>query len=91
MLELDRIILTRLRTGSHNLRIESGRHHNLERAQQICKYNLEIQTLRHIIFDCVLLIDMRINPTYTTLEEFFQWNGAAMYIMNAAKILKVKV
>ena len=32
-----RIALTRLRTSSHNLKIESGRHHNIPRNERICE------------------------------------------------------
>ena len=32
-----RIALTRLRTSSHILKIESGRHHNIPRNEQICE------------------------------------------------------
>ena len=93
MLELERITLTRYRTGSHNLKIETGRHSypKVPREQRVCKCNEAIQTLRHILFDCNLLRDFREFRTHDTIEEFFKWDGAANYLFNAAQVLKVEI
>ena len=94
ILELERIILTRFRTGSHNLKIEIGRHNKQERAQRLCKCNQQIQTLRHIIFECTLLDEIReidFNELYTTTDEFFRSNEATVFLIKAMKILKVKI
>ena len=55
--ELERITITRYRTGSHNLRIETGRHTNpiTPREQRLCACGTEIQTLKHIVIECGLL------------------------------------
>ena len=48
MIEFDRVIATRYRTGSHNLRIETGiRQPKVERENRLCKCGLEVQTLKH--------------------------------------------
>ena len=72
ILELERITLTRYRTGSHNLKIEKGRHTYpiTPRDQRQCKCNDGVQTLRHVIFDCNLLNEMRNNTTYSTTTDY---------------------
>ena len=93
MLELERITLSRYRTGSHNLKIETGRHSypKIAREQRICKCNEAVQTLHHILFDCNLLRDLRECRTYNTTEEFFKWDGAATYLLRATKVLKIEI
>ena len=90
MLELERITLTRFRTGSHNLKIETGRHNKIQREQRLCKCNQSIQTLRHIILSCNLLDEIRPSDIFNSCENFFQWNGAANYLIKATKIFKIK-
>ena len=93
MLELERVTITRYRTGSHNLKIEKGRHAypKIPREQRLCTCNDNVQSLRHILFECTLLDDLRRNATFTSTEEFFKWNGAANYIFTVAKRLKVQL
>ena len=59
--EHNRIILTRYRTGSHNLRIERGRWTSpiTPREQRLCKCLTDVQNLTHCISDCPILISIR--------------------------------
>ena len=43
VLEFQRVSITRYRTGSHNLKIETGRRHpRIEREERVCKCNNEV-------------------------------------------------
>ena len=72
--EYDRIIITKYRTGSHYLKMQAGRTNNTNRNQRLCKCK-ELQTLKHVIFECFYTVRIRtLFPTTNirTLEEFFQ-------------------
>ena len=54
--EFQRVLCTRYRTGSHNLRIEKDRRYpNSKREDRVCTCNLGVQTVRHVILDCPLI------------------------------------
>ena len=53
-IESDRYILTRSRTGSHNLRIQKGRTTNEKRDERTCMCNYGVQTIDHVLFHCEL-------------------------------------
>ena len=91
--ELERITITRFRTGSHNLQIELGRHTNpiTPRDQRHCKCGSNIQTLQHIIMDCILLQEPRRDVTSTSVKEFFECPRAAMFLLKASAILKIEL
>ena len=83
--EHDRTILTKYRTGSHFLAIQTGRHTNTPRNERTCKCK-ELQTLQHIIFNCNLTNTIRNDnyPNYPTdLYSFFNDNPTM-----AAQILR---
>ena len=71
--ENDRKIITRYRTGSHDLKIQSGRLSKTDRNDRKCSCGDYIQTLKHIIFDCATTINIRRvhNITESNLETFF--------------------
>ena len=59
--EFQRVVITRYRTGSHNLRIEKDRRFpNSKREDRVCKCNIDIQTVHHVIMNCPLLQDCRL-------------------------------
>ena len=54
--EFQRIVVTRYRTGSHNLRIEKDRRFpNSKREDRLCVCNMGVQTIKHVLVDCPLL------------------------------------
>ena len=58
--EFQRVLITRYRTGSHNLRVEKDRQiPNSNREDRLCKCNNEVQTLKHILMSCPLLNEIR--------------------------------
>ena len=88
--ELERIILTRFRTGAHNLKIECGRHIGLERDLRLCNCEQSIQTVKHIVFNCTLLDGIR-RHNFNTLKEFLESKNAVKFLVNAMKVLKIKL
>ena len=58
-MEFQRVCVTRYRTGSHNLKIEAGRNPHVPRDERYCCCNTGIQTVRHVLLDCPLLIELR--------------------------------
>ena len=60
LLEYQRVKITRYRTGSHNLKIETGRRPpRIDRAERVCRCSNEVQSLKHCLMDCPLLNDAR--------------------------------
>ena len=70
--EYEREILTKYRTGGHRLRIQTGRFQDDKTNERVCKCKQSIQTLEHVVFECMLTECIRDNNFYATnLEEFF--------------------
>ena len=70
--ERDRIILTKYRTGSHSLNVQSGRSNRTQRNGRMCKCNVGIQDMNHVLFQCELTqIARNHNFHYNNLCEFF--------------------
>ena len=93
MFELERITLTRYRVGAHNLEIVKGRQSavKVNREQRLCACKETIQTLRHFLIDCTMLENLRNGMNYDNVEEFLKSRGAASYIYQAAKLMKIEL
>ena len=58
--KFERVCVTRYRTGSHNLKIETGRRNPyIPREYRLCPCNTDIQTLKHCLLYCPLLAECR--------------------------------
>ena len=56
--EIERIHITRFRTGSHNL-IEIGRFiPGMSREMRICSCSNDVQSLRHVLMECSIVKNM---------------------------------
>ena len=58
-LENDRILITKYRTGSHRLKIQTDRWRSIPQDKRMCLCNNSIQTLQHVLCDCPLLENAR--------------------------------
>ena len=58
-LEFQRVCISRYRTGSHNLKIESGRITNTDREERLCLCNTGIQSISHVLLHCPMLDTIR--------------------------------
>lgn len=69
--EPDRQIITRYRTGSHNLLVEKGRWTRIPRNQRLCDKcsSGEIQNLFHVLYRCDATRSIHIN--FHSICEFF--------------------
>ena len=52
-------MIAKLRTSSHNLRIEMGRRVGLSRDQRLCHCGMDVEHERHFLLECVSYIDIR--------------------------------
>ena len=95
--ELERILITRYRTGSNNLKIETGRYRCpvIPRDQRLCSCEMDVQTLRHVLLECDEIRNMpnaeRFIGTFTTVEEFFKLPNLHQHIMAISKTLKIEI
>ena len=89
--EYDRKLITRYRSGSHELKIQKGRLSNTSRDSRLCSCENEIQTLHHVIFICPLTENIRAfhEIEETSLEEFFgngDFSGVACVLKSIENI-----
>lgn len=54
-----RTALSRLRTSSHNLKIETGRHHNIQRENRLCMVCNIVEDEYHLLDECVKFHESR--------------------------------
>ena len=91
VLEFERVLLTRYRSGSHNLKIETGRLccPKIPRENRTCLCGLGVQSLRHCLFECTLLREVFQGVEYTTLEEAFNSPDIVNVLMDVERVLKI--
>ena len=91
ILECERVLLTRYRCGSHNLKIEVGRLCNpkIPREERLCKCNAGIQSLQHCLFDCQLLQEVHQEHDYTTIDEAFNSPEIVNLLVKIGKVLGI--
>ena len=70
IMELERELVTRYRTGSHSLAIELGRFSNTPRENRTCCCGNSVQSVWHIFFNCDRTHDLT-NIHHTNLYETF--------------------
>ena len=60
-IQKNRALSAKFRSRSHWLRVETGRHENLERCQRTCKLcsNSVVEDEHHMIFDCKAYVELR--------------------------------
>ena len=86
--EFQRVLITRHRTGSHNLRIEKDRRlPNSNRDDRVCSCNLGIQTIKHVVLECPLLQTVRANYEIDSVEKGVSNDD---YLMEMECVLGIK-
>ena len=77
--EYDRKIITEYRTGSHSLKIQTGRMERADRIHRMCICESNIQTINHVLFHCPLTSSVTnlIHGNYRNLGSFFDNNEYA--------------
>ena len=89
LLEYERVIITRLRTGSHNLYVETGRFKNprVPRQERKCTCGTDIQTVEHVLLNCPLLQHLRVDNLHTVCD-YINSKYILKFMIHAAKILR---
>ena len=81
--EIDRIMLTKYRSGSHYYNVQKGRCINTRRNERLCPCGLGVLDISHILFTCILTSDIRQSFTHENVVDFFN------DIVNAPHILRM--
>ena len=89
--EIERITITRYRTGSHNLKIETGRMQNpkIPREERLCSCKSDVQTLEHCIMSCPLLNNTRNKHNFTSVANAFDKPNINQFLLDMEHILHV--
>ena len=92
-MEFERNLITRFRTGCHNLHIEKGRHRNpvIPRDQRLCRCNTGIQTLKHFLLECPILNHLRTDNNLVSVAECITSEVIMKYIIEGVKVLKIEL
>ena len=88
IMEVERELVTRYRTGSHSLAIELGRFTNTPRETRLCCCKNSVQSVWHIFFECDLTHDL-INNHHTNLYEAFNDNEIHRRLLSICRRLKI--
>ena len=90
IMESERELVTRFRTGSHSLAIETGRYSNIPRENRLCSCGLEVQTVWHVLRNCP--ITRSIAPKdYDNLKDAFDDENLHSTLLAMAKKLKIQI
>ena len=87
ILEIERILITRYRTGSHSLAIELGRSSNIPRLERMCCCGTNIQTVWHVFTECPLTLSLT-DKIYLNLQAIFSDECVHKHLILITKKLK---
>ena len=90
IMESERELITRFRTGSHSLAIETGRYSNTPRENRLCSCGLNVQTVWHIFSECPIT-RVIVPRDYNDLEEAFEDENLHCTLLRMAKKLKIQI
>ena len=97
MFEIERIHITRLRTGSHSLFIETGRFSvpKVKRELRLCRCGNNLQTIRHVLMDSNIVNNAdgihKFTNDFTEVADFFIWPLFHDYMLVISKLLKFEL
>ena len=87
-----RAMITKYRTGSHGLRIQSGRKDGVLRAERKCICNKDIQTINHVLFECEITENITSLIEQRNITRFFNidnYNHIGSILESVEKILNL--
>ena len=89
LLEFDRIIISRYITGSHMFNIEAGRLScpKVLWENGLCKCQLEVQSLHHVLFSCPLWHTLHNEFSFTNIEDSFKRENIHVFFAKMEKLL----
>ena len=89
IMEVERMLVTRYRTGSHSLSIELGRYSNIPRMNRLCICG-KLQSVWHLFVECPLTWSM-CNRDYRNLSEIFADDDVHKQLLSISKVLKIPI
>ena len=90
ILEYERELVTRFRTGSHSLAVETGRYSNTPRENRVCRCGTGVQTVWHVFSECPLTRGI-VPMNYSNLNEVFKDEDIHSVLLAVTKKLKVQI
>ena len=90
ILEAEREIVTRFRTGSHSLAIETGRYANVSRENRLCTCGEGIQTVWHVFAECSLTRTI-VAKNYRNMKEIFDDDNVHTTLLALTRKLKIRI
>ena len=91
ILEIERKLVTRFRTGSHSLAIEIGRYSNIPRCNRICSCKAGIQTVWHVFSECPIILSSLNLTNFETLADIFLDDDVHVMLLKITSLLKVPI
>ena len=90
VMEFERELVTRFRTGSHSLAVEIGRYSNIPRENRLCSCGNGVQTLWHVMAECRETRDI-VQKNFNDLKEVFDDDNLHSTLLAITRKLKVKI
>ena len=84
--ERERVVFTRLRLSSHNLKIEKGRWSRTIRENRLCDCGPSIQDEAHVLFDCPKTNEVRVQ--FTVNRDLYPDIGNLMDSLNSSDLVR---
>ena len=91
VMEIERELVTRYRTGSHSLAIELGRYSNTARENRVCSCGNMVQSVWHLFMECALTYPIIGRRDYSGLSEIFADDDIHHKLLLVCNKLKVAI
>ena len=90
-LEAERELVTRFRTGSHSLAVETGRYANIARENRLCSCGEGVQTVWHVFTECPRTRPIVEGKNYETMNQIFDDDDVHFTLLAITKELKIQI
>ena len=91
IMEIERELITRYRTGSHSLAIERGRYSNIPRENRACVCATGVQTVWHLFVECPLTRQVIGQQYYSNLADVFVDPDVHRKLLMICRELKIDI
>ena len=90
VMEIERILVTRFRTGSHSLAVELGRYSAISRENRFSVCRTNVQTVWHVFMECPITYGIN-NRSYRDIKEIFEDGNIHKKLLLISKALKLPI
>ena len=90
VMEIERILVTRFRTGSHSLAVELGRYSAIARENRFCLCRTNVQTVWHVFMECLITYGVN-HINYRDIKEIFDDENIHRKLLLISKALKLSI